>query len=384
LILSAGHVAGQALQTYEADPTLSLTRVHLPDPPAPPSRPSLPWRVFVTADGVPVLANHADAPWPTASTGKIMTAYVVLHDPGLPLSRRITITRGDVAQEYQGYLAGDSEIPLTEGETFTVRDLLYALLLPSADDAADVLARASTYGSRGFLLAMNRTARYLGLRDSHFTDPSGADPSNVSSPRDLVLLTEAALMDPTFVRIVSTRTYRFPHVGLIGNLNWMLWNVPGAFGVKTGWTTPAGHALVFAVRRPVFGETVTVVGAIMGVNDGSFAPTFHMGAALSDYAFRDLYPLTLPRGPIGTLHWGDGVVTRVYAPISFKVVLPRGTAPSLSWQTTPISARGTPLLAGTATLRDGGVVVARLPLLSTPPPAWYRDLYAVGRLLAKL
>jgi D-alanyl-D-alanine carboxypeptidase (penicillin-binding protein 5/6) len=373
-----------ALAVYRADPTATFAppggRASPPGPPAPPLPGPM---VYVTANGLPLLAVNADRPWPTASTGKIMTAYVVLQDPTLPLDRTIRITQADVAQEDYGYQQGYSEVPLNLGETYTVRDLLYALMLPSADDAAQVLARASRWGAEGFVAEMNATARRLGLTHSHFTSPAGVLTSNVSSARDLVRLTQVALTNPTFARVVRTKYYTMPHVGRIGNLNWMLWNVTGAIGVKTGWTSVARHALVFAVERPVAGRPVLVVGAVLG-SPRTFQATFHTSRTLVDWAYRDLYLASVPAGEVGRLDWGHGVSTRLYVPAASSFILPRGVVPRVTYRLDAPSFHGDAVAVGTVTIRAAGQTLARLPLLSTPPPAWFADLYAIGRFLARL
>lgn len=358
-------------------------------PPAPPPlpHPILPQRVFVIVDGIPILARHPDQPWPTASTGKIMTAYAVLHDPALPLTRPLAITAKDVAMENLGYLNGYSEVPLKLGQRYTVEQLLYALLLPSADDAADVLAMHDRGGWKGFLSRMNHLAARMGLRHSHFTDPAGVSPSNQSSARDLVRLTESALDDPLFARIVATRTYHLRHVGWIGNLNWMLWNVPGSIGVKTGWTSQAGHALVFAAQRSVDGEQVEVIGAILGMalHGGSFTPVFHEGRALVEYAFRDLYRVDIPAGPVGTVTFASGVRRPIILPARLSFVLPRGMAPTLTWHSVPAVPRSDrPTTVAEAVLSVHGVPLAALPLVAPPLPSWYVRLYAIGQFLAHL
>jgi D-alanyl-D-alanine carboxypeptidase len=378
------HLAGTAIATAESDPTLEAVRLAIPDPPAASRSARVPPRTYVTVDGVPFLARQAEVSWPTASTGKIMTAYTVLHDPSLPLRRVLTIDRRDVAEESAGYLNGDSEVPLNLGQRYTVLELLYALMLPSADDAADVLAEHSSGHMKGFLAEMNRLAHSLGLTSSHFTDPSGAMASNVSSARDLVVLTERALDDAAFARVVSTRTYRLPHVGPIGNLNWMLWNVDGAVGVKTGWTTAAHHSLVFAARRPVAGESALVVGAILGMGGGSFTPIFHEARALVDAAFRSAVAVRVAPQIVGRVRWGQGLTLPARIPVGWTMVVPRGTRFAVAWHPLHPPPSDRPVPVAEAVLTADGVPVAELPVLSPPPPAWYRSLYALGRILTHL
>ena len=183
---------------------------------------------------------------PIASTTKIMTALLTLQR--LPLHR---LVRVDPAA---------TEVPLVKeglrpNERVRAWKLMYGLLLYSGNDDASALAYAVGGSRREFLALMNAEARRLGLRDTHFNSPSGAlDERNFSSAWDLAALTRYALRDPRFRRIVHTRfkrvswsapTYAKEYL----NKNALLGTYPGANGVKTGYTTKAGHCLVASARR---------------------------------------------------------------------------------------------------------------------------------------
>jgi D-alanyl-D-alanine carboxypeptidase len=181
-----------------------------------------------------------------ASTTKIMTAVLALDH--LALGRRLKInpmvTRVPLLRE-----------GLRARERVPAWKLMYGLLLFSGNDDALELALA-TSGSRGrFVALMNEKARELGLRDSHFTTPSGVvDRGNYSSAWDLAALARYAMRDARFRRIVRTRivhlrwsapTYEKVYV----NKNPLLGRYRGADGIKTGWTTIAGHCLVASAHR---------------------------------------------------------------------------------------------------------------------------------------
>jgi D-alanyl-D-alanine carboxypeptidase (penicillin-binding protein 5/6) len=133
--------------------------------------------------------------------------------------------------------------------------LLYSLLLYSGNDDASALAIAAGGSRRGFLRMMNAEAQRLGLRDTHYNSPSGAlDERNFSTAWDLAALARYAMRDARFRRIVHTRikrvswsapTFEKEYV----NNNLLLGKYPGANGVKTGWTTKAGHCLVASAKR---------------------------------------------------------------------------------------------------------------------------------------
>lgn len=203
--------------------------------------------ILVDADTGRVLwAMRPHARLLIASTTKIMTALLALER--LPLARHIEIrkvvTRAALVRE-----------GLRAGERPAVWKLLYGLLLYSGNDDALALA-IGTSGSRGaFVDLMNERARELGLRDTHFTTPSGVvDRDNRSSAWDMAALTRYAMRDARFRRIVRTRiahirwsapTYEKVYV----NKNDLLRTYRGADGVKTGWTTLAGNCLVASARR---------------------------------------------------------------------------------------------------------------------------------------
>jgi serine-type D-Ala-D-Ala carboxypeptidase (penicillin-binding protein 5/6) len=218
---------------------------------------------------------------PIGSITKVMTAYVVLTTPGLNLNRVITVPSGIVAydERYDASIAG-----LRPGEKYTTRQLLYAMMLPSGCDAAYTLADAYGPGLAAFIARMNATARKLGLTKTHFTDFSGVpDPgeySTYSTAHDLIALGRAAMRNKTFAAVAGAREYRVSATAAHGahtwvNLNPLLGRVPGAAGIKTGYTGAAGQCLLFEARR---GNT-TLIGVVLdssGVNSPS------LGAAASD------------------------------------------------------------------------------------------------------
>ena len=183
---------------------------------------------------------------PMASTTKIMTALVTLES--LPLTAVIRIPKEAVGVE-------GSSVYLRAGDTYTVEALLYALLLQSANDAAAALAYAVSGSLPAFADKMNCRAAELGLTDTHFVTPHGLDdPEHYTTAADLAKIAAAALENPDFARIVSTRRYLFTTVErtlprALVNHNKMLLIYDGAIGVKTGFTKKSGRCLVSAARR---------------------------------------------------------------------------------------------------------------------------------------
>src|SRR4051794_26238850 len=146
-----------------------------------------------------VLASHAGAsPLPIASTTKLMTAYVALHE--LPLDR--TVRAAPYEAEY-----GESLLGLRPGQRVSVRDLLYGLILRSGNDAAYDLAIAAAGSERRFVEQMNRYAAAIGLSDTHYANPIGLDQlGNYSSAADLATLTRRLLAIPAFAKIARARS----------------------------------------------------------------------------------------------------------------------------------------------------------------------------------
>ncbi len=190
-----------------------------------------------------------------ASTTKLMTALLTLER--MRLGQTVTATR------YRG-LAVESVIGLRAGERLTVADLLRGLLLASANDAAATLA-ARVAGSRtAFVRLMNRRARELGLRDTHYSNPIGLDGAgNYSSAEDLVKLTLILRRNEFFRRVTNLPRATLDsgsRVRTIVNRNVLVRNVPAVNGVKTGHTSRAGYVLVGSASR----DGVTVISAVLG------------------------------------------------------------------------------------------------------------------------
>lgn len=146
-----------------------------------------------------------------------------------------------------------SDLNLEPGMKITVRDLLYALLLKSANDAGMALAGNDPFGYEHFVRLMNHKARSLGARDTHFNNPHGLDQiGHVSSAWDIALFTRELLADPVLARMVATKTHRMPwkdgRERIFDNHNKLIGRYPDAVGVKTGFTANAGHCLVAAAR----------------------------------------------------------------------------------------------------------------------------------------
>ncbi len=325
--------------------------------PVPPPLPGVVAPAFaVSYDGHLIAGRRVTTLRPTASTIKVLTALAVLRE-GLPLAQRIVVTAGEAAAARAGQSLGHGELPLVAGETLTVGDLLVAMLLPSADDAADLLAETSPGGKQGLLRRMQSIAATLRLGLPPLADPSGLSPLDRLSPLGEVRLGWAALDNATLAGIVSTATAELSQGQSVLSLNRLLGSYPGAIGVKTGETVPAGYVLLFAARR-----AGTVVGVVMG--EPSDARRFRDARRLLDWAFAWSRGHTLPAGSrAGSVAWPGGFVQRLRtaAPLS----TPSGGVLRLHLVSPRLLARGGKV--GYASL--GG---HRVAILASPAPLWLR------------
>ncbi len=211
---------------------------------------------LVDAGSGEVLASHAASRrLSIASTTKLMTAYVALHE--LPLDR--IVRAAPYEAEY-----GESLLGLRAGQRISVRDLLYGLILRSGNDAAYDLARAAAGSERRFVSQMNRYAVALGLSDTHYANPIGLDQrGNHSSAADLATLTRHLLAIPAFAKIAASRSALLRSVRpprRISTINELLSMAPWVNGVKTGHTFGARYVLVGSGRR----KGVELIAAVVG------------------------------------------------------------------------------------------------------------------------
>ncbi|QTE01519.1 D-alanyl-D-alanine carboxypeptidase family protein [Streptomyces cyanogenus] len=251
-----------------------------------------------TATGKQLFGKAPDGRLRTGSTTKIMTALVVLSQRDVNLGKKVKIKK-----EYTDYVIDPvthqqrySSAGLLLGDSMSVGDLLYGLLLPSGCDAAYALADAYGTGSttaqrtKSFIGKMNAKARELGLTNTHFDSFDGvSNGKNYSSPRDLAKLAGVALKNKTFKKVVGTKVYDDmksyrPGGGTHAmqpwnNSNKLLGSYRGAFGVKTGSGPEAKFCLVFAATR----GSKTVVGTILA--DTSPDQRFKDATKILDYGF---------------------------------------------------------------------------------------------------
>jgi len=223
-------------------------------------------------------ASGSTTPVPIASVAKVMTAYLTLREHPLAPGEQgfvVTITHADVDEEAQRVALGESTLSVKVGGRITERQALQALLLPSANNIAALLARYNAGGIAAFVARMNTTARKLGMVSTTYTDPSGFNDKTVSTAADQLKLARAAMSIPAFAKIVDEPSAELPGVGRVANLNGLL-GTGGYVGVKTGSDRAAGGCLVFAKQIVIAGRRLTVLGVVLGQREGSL-----IGAALA-------------------------------------------------------------------------------------------------------
>lgn len=193
-----------------------------------------------------IYSKNADKQMPMASTTKIMTALVVIEK--CELSDIVTIPKAACGIE-------GSSIYLREGEQFSVKELLYALMLASANDSATALALHTSGSIEDFADEMNRKAKELGLQNTHFTNPHGLhDDEHYTTARELAIIARCASQNDVFREITSTnktiiRRDSKESARLLTNHNKLLRLYDGAFGIKTGFTKTSGRCLVSGAER---------------------------------------------------------------------------------------------------------------------------------------
>lgn len=302
----------------------------------PPQLEARAWALIDARSGDLLASHAASRRLSIASTTKLMTAYVALHE--LPLG---AIVR---AAPYSP-IYGESLLELRPGQRVSVRDLLYGLILRSGNDAAYDLALAATGSESDFVRQMNLRAAALGLSDTHYANPIGLDQGgNHSSALDLVALARRLLREPAFAKIAASRSAELRSLRpprRIETINDFLLEQPWATGVKTGHTFDAAYVLVGSGRR----KGAELISAVLG------APTetardletvrlleygfskyrkrvpIHAGQALAEpsirYAGGEL-PLRAARTVAVGLRRGQQLAVRVRAPEEVEGPLRRG------------------------------------------------------------
>jgi D-alanyl-D-alanine carboxypeptidase (penicillin-binding protein 5/6) len=213
--------------------------------------------------------SPGEEPAPIASLAKVMTAYLTLKryplsGEGGGFTMTVTVAQAQaVAEEAE---EGQSVVAVEAGERLTERRLLEALLIPSGNNIARMLAAQVAGSEEAFVDAMNEAAGALGMDATSYTDPSGFDPGTVSTAADQLRVFRRAMHFAAFRRIVSMGSVTLPVAGTLTNFNPLLGE---GFAGKTGSDSAAGGCLAFFTPVTVGGKRATAVGVVMGQGEGS-------------------------------------------------------------------------------------------------------------------
>ena len=319
--------------------------------------------VMESTTGDVLLAHNADQRRQIASTTKLMTVLVALERDDLD----------DVfsAADYDPAPA-ESQIGLRRGERMSVRDLLRATLLPSANDAAATLAVGTMGSTSRFVTQMNRRAVSLGLRDTHFASPVGLDdPENYSTAGDLARLTIRLRRHEFFRRTVNLKSAVLRSGSMnrtVTNRNALVRRFDAVDGVKTGYTRRAGNVLVGSASR----DGVTVISVVLGEPTEGARDTDSLALlryGLDSYNARTVLPEGRVLGRIGLKYRGDDSI-EVIAGDTVRRVLRSGTRTNVTVSGLPTEVDG-PLprgtRVGTATVRRGDALLARVAVVTARP-----------------
>ena len=220
---------------------------------------------YVLGNGRPAVSPH-QRPVPIASVAKVMTAYLVLkHYPlrAADSGRRFVVSQDDVVDTEARRHEGQSVVDVRAGEQLTERDALMAILLPSANNVAVLVARQVSGSVASFVAEMNRTARALGMSHTTYTDPSGRDDGTVSTALDQLRLARLVAEDETLAAMMAARTYWLPVAGEVTNTNALLGH-DGFVGMKTGSDEAAGGCLMFRAVWPTDSGNRSLIGVVLG------------------------------------------------------------------------------------------------------------------------
>jgi D-alanyl-D-alanine carboxypeptidase (penicillin-binding protein 5/6) len=293
--------------------------------PPPPPLAARAWLLIDFASGQTIAGRNAEERLEPASLTKLMTAYLAFD----ALAKKTVTLEQTATVSERATRAGGSRTFLAPARAVTVEELLQGMIVQSGNDATIALAETVAGSAEAFTARMNREAERLGLRDTHFANPTGwPDPKQRSSARDLGALAAALIRDfPDEYRRYATREFRYNGVNQ-QNRNRLLWLDPNVDGVKTGYTEGAGYCLIASAKR----GGRRLVSVLLGAN--SDAARIQESQKLLNYGFQffDSVRLYEKGQSVSTLRVWKGAAPAVPAGLAadLHLVLPRGAAQKLA------------------------------------------------------
>ena len=234
----------------------------------------LPWpaegQASIAVEGLGSLGSKGGRrPVPIASLTKVMTAFVVLGEHPLAVGEPgLTVTVDEQAAQ-ESHSLSESTAPLQAGQRLTQRQLLELMLLPSGNNVARLLARWDAGSEEAFVDKMNRAASGLGMAHTRYTGASGIEPTTTSTADDQLKLARQAMQVPVLRAVVAMRSTTVPGVpDPIINTNRLL-DRSGVIGLKTGSSTPAGGALMWAAWARSGEKPYLVLGVVLAQRAGT-------------------------------------------------------------------------------------------------------------------
>ena len=302
------------------------------------SGPALPWpeaaQAAIGARGAGVIAATPHPhPEPIASVAKVMTALVTLRARPLPPHQSgptITVSAADQSEYERDLAQGQSVVPVQAGEELTEYQALQALLIPSGNNIASLLARWALGSVQACVARMNAEARALGLHQTTFADVSGVSPRTRSVPADLVRLGEAAMQNPVIADVVAQGQATLPVAGTVVNVNYALFQ-DGIVGVKTGNIPEVGAVYLVAANGELAnGRSRLLFGAVQGLP--TIEAALQAGRALVDAMKASLVVRHLVSAgqPVGSYRtpWGESAGVAAVEDLDV-----------LAWPGSPVRAR---------------------------------------------
>lgn len=314
--------------------------------------------IIDAASGRVLLEHNAHQALPMASTTKVMTALLAIERGNL--DDEVTCSRN-------AFGVPGTSIYLSEGETLTLEQMLYGLMMASGNDAATAIAEYIGGTVQDFCALMTERARELGCESTVFLTPHGLPcEGHYTTAWDLATIAREAMTHPVFRQIVSTSRAKIPWEGreydrVLNNKNKLLTTYEGATGIKTGYTRAAGRCLVFGAER----DGLEIIGVVLNCYDW-----FQEAARLMDMAFAhyEMQSMLASGVPLRTVAVNGGLMDAVTVcpTAELKAAVPQNTLPSveveLPEQVQAPVFRGD--VVGEARMVLGGEVLASVPLVA--------------------
>ena len=257
-------------------------------------------------------AKNENKRWEPASITKLMTLTLIME---AVKSGKVKMEDKILTSKYAASMGG-SQVWLEEGEERTLREMLIAIAVGSANDASAAVAEHISGSVEAFVEQMNKKAKELGMENTQFANPHGLpDPKHYVAAKDMALLARYSLRYPEILALTSIKEYTFreePKLLILYNTNKLLWWYPGADGLKTGWTPSAKRNLIATAKR----DNVRLISVVLGVEKvkGHFIESMKMlNYGFANFGFKKLYDANSPIANVDVLKGTKQKVTLIAA-----------------------------------------------------------------------